>query len=114
MIRFSHGSPTDRFGIDFLDFIAEMNAQRVDYVLVGGYAVGVHGVVRATADIDFLYRATPSNVARLCSALTEFGAPDAIVNPDDLLKPDMVSAFGSPRHRIDLQSSITGVSFDAV
>ena len=114
MTRFSLGSPTDRFGVDFLDFIAEMNAQRVDYVLVGGYAVGVHGVVRATANIDFLYRSTPSNVARLCSALIEFGAPDVIVNPDDLLKPDMVSAFGPPPHRIDLLSSITGVSFNAV
>ncbi len=114
MTPFSYGSPTDRFGADFLDFIAEMNAQRVDYVLVGGYAVGVHGVVRATADIDFLYRATPSNVAHLCRALIEFGAPEVIVNPEDLLKPDMVSAFGAPPYRIDLLSSITGVSFDAV
>ena len=73
-----------------------MNARRVDYVLVGGYAVGVRGVVRATADVEFLYRPTPSNIARLCSALIEFGAPDVIVNPDDLLKPDMDHVVSQP------------------
>jgi hypothetical protein len=114
MTRFSPGSPTDQFGEDFLDFIAEMNAHEVEFVLVGGYAMGAHGVVRATVDIDFLYRATPSNVERLCRALRGFGAPANIITPVDLLQPDVVSAFGSPPHRIDLLSSITGVSFDAV
>ena len=73
-----------------------MNARRVDYVLVGGYAVGVRGVVRAAAGIDFLYRSTPSNVARLCSALIEFGAPDVTDNPDYLLKPDMDHVVSQP------------------
>ena len=54
---------------DFEDFVAILNQHGVDVVLVGGYALGVHGFVRATADIDFLYRCTVANVDQLCTAL---------------------------------------------
>lgn len=108
------GAPNTELSADFLDFIEAMNAQQVEYVLVGGYAVGYHGVVRATSDIDFLYRRSPDNVARLCKALEEFGAPPVVINAEDLLAPDMVSAFGAPPNRIDLLSEISGVSFDAI
>ena len=114
MKRVSSGKLNDVLGDDFADFIIEMNESGVDFVLVGGYAVGIYGVVRATADIDFLYRRTPENVARLCAALRRFGAPEIVIAPKELLKPEMVSAFGSPPQRIDLLSSISGVDFDTV
>jgi len=60
---------------DFLDFIVCLSTYRVKVVLVGAHALGVHGVVRATGDIDFLYEPTPANVEALCSALADFGAP---------------------------------------
>jgi hypothetical protein len=52
------GNSNDALSPDFRDFIETLNSAAVDFVLVGGYAVGAYGVVRATSDIDFLYRRT--------------------------------------------------------
>ena len=84
----------------------------MDYLLVGGYALAVHGVVRATGDIDFFYRMTESNVELLCMALEDFGAPDNIVDSEALLTPDTVMQFGQSPHRIDLLNTIDGVTFE--
>ncbi len=100
------------FPEDFRDFIRELNAHHVEYLLVGGYAVGIYGHVRATSDIDFFYRCTPENVARLVEALRAFGAPPVVIDPEHLVTPDRVTAFGAPPIRIDLLSSISGVSFE--
>ena len=105
---------TDALADDFRDFLAALSAHRVDAVLVGGYALGVHGVVRATGDIDFLYRRTKANVARLCVALTAFGAPASVIDETALLTPETVTYFGEPPHRIDLLSDISGVTFAEV
>ena len=67
------GEANDALSPDFLDFIVCLNKRRVKVALVGGYALGVHGVIRATGDIDFLYRRTKANVLRLCSAMEDFG-----------------------------------------
>ncbi len=99
---------------DFEDFVAILNQHGVDVVLVGGYALGVHGFVRATADIDFLYRCTVANVDQLCTALTQFGAPPHLINATALLDPDSVTFFGVPPLRIDLLSSISGVDSEMV
>lgn len=102
----------DGFPPDFRDFVAELNGHGVEYLLVGGYAVGVYGHVRATADIDFLYRRTPTNVSRLLQALLAFGAPADVLDEAHLAADEAVTAFGAPPLRIDLLSSISGVSFD--
>lgn len=99
---------------DFLDFITSLNEKHVQFVLVGGYALGVHGVVRATRDIDFLYRRTPDNVGRLCAALQDFGAPPEVIDEEALMTPEIVTQFGLPPNRIDLLNAIDGVSFDEV
>ena len=96
---------------DFQDFIFCLNAHNVGYVLVGGYALGVHGVVRATADIDFLYRRTQANVRRLIAAMNEFGAPSNVIDEDALMNAGIVTQFGKPPHRIDLLNEIDGVTF---
>lgn len=98
---------------DFLDFIVALEAAAVDALLVGGYALAVHGVVRATADIEFFYRPTDANVRRLCTALHEFGAPPSVIRAADLKAPGMVTQLGSPPLRIDLLNIIDGVSFAA-
>jgi hypothetical protein len=90
------------FPSDFLDFIHELNAHAVEYLLVGGYAVGMYGHVRATTDIDFFYRTTPGNVDRLMHALAAFGAPESVVNREQLAAPMGVTQFGEPPVRIDL------------
>jgi hypothetical protein len=104
-----HGSD---FPADFRDFVQAMHAHGVDYLLVGGYAVGVYGHVRATADIDFLYRADSENVARPLQALVAFGAPPTLLDRAHLESLDAVTAFGAPPMRIDLLSSISGVTYD--
>ena len=100
--------------VDFRDCIECLNAHGVVFVLVGGYAVGWHGVVRATGDIDFLYEQTPRNVARLCDALREFGAPERFIDPAFLLSREAVTQIGHEPLRIDLLAAISGVTFGAV
>lgn len=99
---------------DFRDCIACLNDHQVSFVVVGGYAVGWHGALRATGDIDFLYEQTKGNVARLCSALRKFGAPERLIDPKFFLSPGAVTQIGVPPLRIDLLASVTGVTFDAV
>ena len=102
------------FSEDFRDFIDVLRTHHVDAVLVGGYALGVHGVIRATGDMDFLYRRTRKNVERLVAAMNEFGAPAEVVDADALMAADSVSQFGEPPHRIDLLSGIDGVTYAEV
>ncbi|MEO5568454.1 MAG: nucleotidyltransferase [Gemmatimonadaceae bacterium] len=99
---------------DFRDIIAVLSAHRVKFVLVGGYAVGFHGVVRATGDVDFLYERERSNVQSLCAALREFGAPEHLIDEAFLLSPDAVTQMGVPPLRIDLLGEISGVTFAEV
>ena len=99
---------------DFRDCIRALNAHDVLFVLVGGYAVGWHGVLRATGDIDFLYQQSVLNVERLCNALRAFGAPEHLVDAAFFLMPNAVTQIGNVPSRIDLLASITGVSFEQV
>lgn len=110
------GGAEDNGGLspDFLDFIAALNERSVDFVLVGGYALGVHGVIRATGDIDFLYRRTKTVVRRLCAAMEDFGAPREVIDEAALMTPQIVTQFGPPPFRIDLLNAIDGVSFEDV
>src|SRR3954462_10216275 len=114
MSQVGGGNDTDSLPSDLLDFIVCLNDQKVDFVLVGGYALGVHGVVRATGDIDFLYRPTKKNVVRLCAAMLDFGAPADVIDEEALGTPNIVTQFGKPPHRIDLLNSIDGVALDEV
>ena len=99
---------------DFFDFIICLNERGVDVVLIGGYALAIHGVVRATGDIDFLYWRTRANVRRLCRAMEDFGAPSEVIDVDALMIQEIVTQFGQPPHRIDLLNTIDGVGFDQV
>lgn len=114
MTRTPRGELNDALAPDFVDFVAVLNEHDVRCVLVGGYAVGVHGVIRATGDIDFLYESSARNVRRLCAALGAFGAPANVIHADALESPGTISAFGQPPYRIDLLNTIDGVTFDEV
>lgn len=103
------GDPS--FPADFLDFIRALNAHAVEYMLVGGYAVGVYGHVRATTDIDFFYGGTSENIERLMRAMTAFGAPSNLIDAHHLGTADAVTQMGAPPIRIDLLASLSGVTF---
>jgi hypothetical protein len=108
------GAGNDALSPDFLDFIACLDEQQVGFVLVGAYALGVHGVVRATGDLDILYRRSRANVRRLRAAMQAFGAPTEIMDEEALLTEDVVTQFGQPPYRIDLLNAIDGVTFAEV
>ncbi len=98
---------------DFLDMFRALNDAEVEYLVVGAHAMAVHGVPRATGDIDIWVSPTRENAGRILHALNAFGAPVAAhgISLDDLQLPDMVYQIGLPPRRIDLMTGISGVSF---
>lgn len=97
---------------DLREFIASLNSHRVDYVIVGAYALAFHGHPRYTGDIDILVGAAPENASRLEEVLREFGFGEAGLSARDFLEPEQVIQLGRAPNRIDLLTSITGVSFE--
>lgn len=99
---------------DFRDLLAALLAAQARFLVVGAHALAVHGVPRATGDLDVWIAADPTNAQRVWSALLRFGAPVAAmgVSLDDLTLPDRVVQIGLPPRRIDILTSISGVAFD--
>lgn len=86
---------------------------RVEYLLVGGYAVALHGRPRFTKDADLWLRDTPDNLSRASSALAAFGAPDSTVAALLSMAPEDVVWMGRPPTRIDLLKWVPGGDFDS-
>jgi hypothetical protein len=103
---------TTRLPPDFKDFLRLLSAHRVEYLLIGGYAVGYHGYPRATGDMDIWVARTPENAGRLVSVLREFGFPTSAVPADAFLKENQIIRMGVPPMRIEIATSISGVVFD--
>ena len=99
---------------DFLDLIAALGDEGVEFLIVGAYAVAFHGIPRATGDLDVLIRPDRDNAARVWRALALFGAPmqDIGVAENDFARTDTVYQIGLPPRRIDILTSISGVDFD--
>jgi hypothetical protein len=99
---------------DFHDLLAEMVRLDVKFVVVGAHALSVHGVPRATGDLDLWVRSDAANAARICEALARFGAPlaDLGITPTDFTQPNMIAQLGLPPYRVDILTSISGVLFD--
>jgi hypothetical protein len=86
-------------------------ANRVDFVVVGAYAMAAHGYPRATGDIDLFIHPTPENAGKVIAALKQFGAPLNQVTASDFEKPGTVFQIGVAPRRIDIITEIDGVSF---
>ena len=99
---------------DYQDMLSLLLENGVAFVVVGAHALAVHGVARATGDIDLLVRPEPSNAQRLCAALDAFGAPLAAhgVSASDFTRTGTIYQLGLPPRRIDILTGIDGVSFD--
>ena len=96
---------------DFKEFFALFNAHKVEYVIVGGYALAFHGVPRYTGDIDVLVRAEEANVTRILAALSDFGFSELDLSVNDFSGPDRVLQLGMPPVRIDILTSLTGITW---
>jgi len=97
---------------DFRDLLALFNANQVDYLIVGAHALAYHGVPRYTGDLDILVRPDPGNARGIFKALKEFGFGAVGLTADDFTIPDKVLQLGVPPVRIDIVTSITGVSWE--
>src|ERR1700689_4423953 len=97
---------------DFKEFLKSLNSNRVEYLLIGGYAVAVHGHVRATNDLDIWVGIHPDNAKRIDRALREFGFASPILAPNLFLAQNKVVRMGLPPVRIEILTSISGVEFE--
>ena len=98
---------------DYRDMLLALRNAGVEYMIIGGYALAVHGFLRATKDIDIWVHPTEDNAERLWTALVDFGAPLDHISPSDFAKPGIVLQIGVAPVRIDLITKVDGVDFAA-
>ena len=96
---------------DFREFLRLLNSERVEYLVVGGHAVGFHGHPRATADLDVWISVGVENARRMSEVLRRFGFADELVNPSIFLEPDKIVCLGKPPLRIEILTGVSGVDF---
>ena len=94
------------------EFLELLNSRGVDYVIVGAQSLAFHGRPRHTGDLDILVRPTPDNARRLLGVLTEFGFAQSRFKEADFVEPDQMIQLGRVPNRIDLLTSISGVTID--
>jgi hypothetical protein len=94
---------------DFKEFLKLLNSSSVEYLVIGGYAVNVHGYARATADLDIWISIHPENARRVAQVLREFGFAQA--EPETFLRPCQVIRMGVPPVRLAILTSVSGVEF---
>lgn len=96
---------------DFREFIQSLNDNRVRYLVIGGYAVALHGYPRYTKDMDVWLEMSAENAARVVKALEQFGFGSLGLQESDFLEPEQVIQLGYAPVRIDLITSAPGVEF---
>jgi hypothetical protein len=97
--------------LDFREILSAFCEKKVEFLLVGAYAVAAHGLPRATGDIDLWIQCSEDNAERVWQALEKFGAPLSEFNKGDLATLDTVIQLGVAPRRIDILTQITGVNF---
>ena len=101
---------TTRLPPDFKEFLKLLNSNKVEYLLIGGYAVGYYGYPRPTGDMDIWIARTPDNAQRVVDALREFGFT---CSAELLLERKRVVRMGVPPFRLEILTTISGVDFPA-
>ncbi len=97
---------------DWRQFIESFNSHGVEYLVVGAVALAHHGLPRYTGDLDILVRNSPENAQRVEAALAELGFASLGLKATDFVDSYRVIQLGFPPNRIDLLTSVTGVTFD--
>jgi len=96
---------------DFKELLESFNRNSVEYVIVGGYALAFHGAPRYTGDLDIFINVSEDNAHRIMQALNEFGFGSVGLSIQDFLETNKVIQLGYPPVRIDIVTSISGVSW---
>ena len=97
---------------DFKELLELLNSHKVEYLVVGGYALAFHGAPRFTGDIDLFVKPEDANAKRILSVLDEFGFGSLNFSESDFTSPDNVVQLGVPPVRVDIMTSLTGVSWE--
>jgi hypothetical protein len=98
---------------DFNELLEVFEKHGVRFLLIGGWAVGLHSTPRYTKDLDLLVDSSMENAKRVFSALREYGAPLSQISPEDFSDPGTFYQFGKPPLQVDILNTIPGVEFDA-
>ncbi len=96
---------------DFKEFLSLLNSEKIEYLLIGGYAVGYYGYIRPTKDMDVWIAVDPANLERLVGVLAKFGFAPGSIRADDFLRTETVFRMGMPPNRIEVITRISGVEF---
>jgi predicted nucleotidyltransferase len=99
-----------RLSSDSREFIELLNSRGVEYVIVGAHSLAFHGRPRFTGDLDILVRPTDENANKVIAVLEDFGFDRDRFEPADFTTPEQVIQLGRAPNRIDLLTSITGVT----
>ena len=97
---------------DWREFLELLNSHGADYVIVGAQSFAFHGRPRYTGDLDILVRPTADNARLLISVLNQFGFAQSSLKESDFTEPEQMIQLGRPPNRIDLLTSISGLSID--
>jgi len=108
----AYGGSEMEIQTDYKELLELFNAHKVDYLIIGAYALAFYGAPRYTGDLDILVRPDQENAEKILQALEEFGFGSLNLNADDFAAPDKVVQLGMPPVRIDIITSITGVSWE--
>ena len=101
------------FNQDFRDMLLALSDAKVDFLVVGAYAVAAHGFPRATGDLGIWVRADSESAPKVLAALKAFGAPMHEIAEADFASPSVVFQIGVPPGRIDILTVVSGLQFDS-
>ena len=97
---------------DIREFVELLLSEKVEFMLVGGYALALHGAPRFTEDIDFYILVSPENADRMMRVIEKFDFGGVDLSHKDFLRPDFVIQLGMPPNRIDLLTGIDGITWE--
>lgn len=97
---------------DYKEMLQCLNAEGVDYLLIGAYAMAAHGFPRATMDIDIWVKPSPENARAVWKAIRRFGAPLGQITVEDFTNDDIIFQIGVAPRRIDIITGVSALNFD--
>lgn len=97
---------------DFIDFIKLCNKYEIEYLVIGGYAVSIHGYPRSTKDFDVCIKISDDNATKMVQVIKDFGFESLKLTKEDFLKRDFITQLGHEPVRIDILNDLDGVPFE--
>ncbi len=97
---------------DFKELLTLFIGKKIDFLIIGGYALALHGYPRFTGDLDIFINNSRDNVSKIVQALDEFGFGSLGLTAEDFLQRETVIQLGVAPVRVDLLTSLSGLSWN--